>query len=304
MNPNETHMKTQSARVSRRRAVSMLAALLWFSFSKPTLAADDDDDYELLYTTPDKWLQVWSDHKITDDRCKAISDRVRKAYMFNNKQEAWSNQELLFKAPLRIRVLSEIRNGVLGFARGPNLFVVQDDYLDNELSEGTLAHELTHIQDNRQLCGGKLPSFMLEGRALTNGHSYRVSIGQKDNQYDTKMATSAVQFTSANAEEILSKTQDVGWDMQAMGTFLVEYMRTRWKGGVADIHPKLSQMIGKIAGGADFETAFAKQFGTPFKDLVKEFMEYLDKTSKTPEVRLEKTMWQNLAASGDDDDDE
>ena len=58
---------------------------------------------------------------------------------------------------------------VLGYAQGANLMVMKDEYMDNPLSEGTLAHELTHIQDARQSKGNRLPSYMLEGRALTIG---------------------------------------------------------------------------------------------------------------------------------------
>jgi hypothetical protein len=188
--------------------------------------------------------------------------------------------------------------------------VVKDEYLDDPLSEGTLAHELTHIQDGRQLQGSKLPSFLLEGRALTNGHNYRISLGQGQNQYDKNMASSAMKFSSEDASERLSKAHDEGWAMEAIGTFFVEYMRTRWNGGIANIHPRTARVIEKMAGGLDFKTAFEKEFSSPFEASVKSFMAYLDKTSETPQVRLEKTIWQDLltgksaAAANDDDDDD
>lgn len=278
-------------------------------FTVISVDADDEDEYELLYSTPDKWLQIWSDHAIDQARCKTIAERVRKAYMFDLKQEAWTNQDLLFKTPLKVRVVQSFKSNILGYAQGPNLFVVKDDYLDDPLSEGTLAHELTHIQDGRQLMGAKLPSFLLEGRALTNGHNYRMFLGQAQNQYDRNMAKSAMSFSSEDATEHLNLVRDTGWDMEAIGTFFVEYMRTQWNGGVPDIHPRTSRVIERIAGGLDFKSAFEKEFGNTFDASVKSFMSYLDKTAKTPQSRLEKTIWQNLGSadtpsSMDDDDDD
>lgn len=285
-----------------------MLALLFVLAPSASAKANDDDDFDLLYVTPDKFLQIWSDHKIDEGRCKLICDRVLKAYGFVAQQESWKNPELLYGAPLKFRVLDSIKSTILGYAQGPNLMVVRDSYLDDPLSQGTLAHELTHIQDARQLKGGKLPSFMLEGRALTNGHSYRLSVGLEEDSYDAKMSNSAMGFTCEEADEILSEMSGIGWNNQAMGTFLVEYMRTKWNGaGISDIHPRLSRMIGIIAGGLGFEAAFAKEFGTPFSTLLDAFKKFLD-TNKA-EARVQGMMWQAIAAQKqvadkDDDDDD
>ncbi|MBX9771777.1 MAG: hypothetical protein K2X29_10420 [Candidatus Obscuribacterales bacterium] len=289
--------------------VVFIVAVIIACFATASVRADDDDDYELLYTTPDKWLQVWSDHAIDQSRCKMITDRVRKAYSFVAKEEGWSNPELLYKNPLKVRLVQGFKSNILGFARGPNLFVVRDEYMDDPLSEGTLAHELTHIQDARQLKGSKEPSFFAEGRALTNGHNYRIALGQDQNQYDMNMAKSAMRFTSEDASERLYLPHDEGWDMEAIGTFFVEYLRTRWNGGIANIHPRTAKVVENIASGLEFKAAFEKEFATPFESAVKAFMGYLDRTVETPQVRLEKTMWQDIGpakgpASGMDDDDE
>ncbi len=292
------------------RAATFLAFLLILSTTRAVVADDSDDDFQLQYVSSDKFLQIYSDHKIDQDRCKWISDRVHKAYDFDNKQESWHNPDLLFAKPLKFRVVNAMKSKILGYALGPNLMVVQDDYLDDELSEGTLAHELTHIQDARQLQGGKLPSYLLEGRALTNGHNYRMALGQKSDSYDRDMANSAMRFTSDDAEEVLSEFHSTGWKMQALGTFLVEYMRTKWKAtGVPNINLRLSQMIEKIAGGLAFDAAFEKEFGTSFISVGESFGKYLDDTAANPQSRLQGTMWQTIvqsdrAASPKDSDDE
>jgi hypothetical protein len=254
-----------------------------------------DDEYRLLYSTSDKFIQVWSDHEIDQRRCQWIAGRVRKAYSFDSQQERWSDPKVLYQSPLRIRVVSSMQSKILGYAQGKDVFVVRDNFLDDKLSEGTLAHELTHIQDARQLKGGKIPSFISEGRALTNGHNYRRSLGQQSSTYDYQMARSAMRFTGDDANEILEKFHDKGWDMEAMGVFLVEYMRTKWNGtGVANVHPRLSKMIERISTGIDAETAFAQEFGKPFSALQASFTKYLNQTQAEPAVRLQGTIWDSI----------
>lgn len=290
------------------KTILLLVTFLCLSFSAtlPSLGSGEtDEDYKMLYSSGDKFIQIWSDHEIDRQRCEAIAERVRKAYTFDSEQEHWSDQKVLFQNPLRVRVVSSIKSKILGYALGKDVFVVRDNYLDDELSEGTLAHELTHIQDARQLKGGKIPSFIAEGRALTNGHNYRMSLGQKDNKYDYQMASSALKYSSADADTILGEFYDTGWDMEAIGTFLVEYMRTKWHGtGIPNVHPQLSRMIEHISTGVDAEAAFAHQFGKPFSELQASFMKYLDDTKQDPAVRLQGTIWASLKADGPSDDAE
>lgn len=251
--------------------------------------------FELLCVSDDKFLQIYADHPVDRARCKSIAARVIKAYAFAGERSSWRNPSLLWAKPLQFRLLGGPLK-VLGYAQGPNLMVMKDDYLDDPLSEGTLAHELTHIQDSRQLRGSKLPSFMLEGRALTIGHAYRMSLGQEKNDYDRRMAGSAVRFTADDAEKFLSEFRGKGWNNQAVGTVLVEYMRTKWNGaGIPDIQSRLARMIETMAGGDGFEAAFQKEFGTTFAALRKSFMKHLNDTKDDPQARLQGTIWQSTS---------
>ena len=264
-----------------------------------------EEHFELLYTSEDKFLEIYSDHEVDPARCKAVSDRVIKAYDFITRQESWHNPSILHAKPLQFRLLGGSMK-VLGYAQGPNLMVMKDAYMDDPLSEGTLAHELTHIQDLRQLQGAKLPSFMLEGRALTNGHAYRMYLGQGENSYDHQMAGSAINFTAAQAEILLSEYRGRGWNNQAIGTVLVEFMRTKWNGtGVPDIHPRLARMIERMAQGLEFEAAFQKEFGTKVEALGELFAIHLNQTQHDPQARLRGTIWQSTSpseASGPEED--
>ena len=194
---------------------------------------------------------------------------------------------------------------VLGYAQGPNLMVMKDDYLDKPLSAGTLAHELTHIQDLRQLKGNRLPSFMLEGRALTIGKAYRTFLGQEPNSYDQQMAGSAMRFSAAQAEQLLNEYRGKGWNNQAIGTVLVEYMRTKWNGsGVPDINMRLSRMIEIMAAGAEFEAAFEKEFKASAMAVGGAFMKHLDATQSDPRARLQGTIWQSTNPTDTTEDEE
>ena len=261
-------------------------------------------EFELQCASDDKFLQIYSDHEVEPARCKSIAGRVLKTYAFIGKLAAWKNQDILRANPLQFRLLGGNLK-VLGYAQGPNLMVMKDDYLDKPLSEGTLAHELTHIQDLRQLKGKRLPSFMLEGRALTIGKTYRMFLGQGPNSYDQQMAGSAMRFTSAQAEQLLNEYRGKGWNNQAIGTVLVEYMRTKWNGsGVPDINVRLSRMIEIMAAGAEFEPAFEKEFGVPAAAVGEAFMKHLDATQGDPRARLQGTIWQSTSPSDSTEDEE
>ena len=289
---------------NRRKLIGLLVGCLCVlsaTFAVPAAGAD----FELQCVSDDKFLQIYSDHAVDQARCQSIASRVLKAFAFISKEAAWVNPGILRANPLQFRLLGGNLK-VLGYAQGPNLMVMKDDYLDKPLSEGTLAHELTHIQDLRQLKGKRLPSFMLEGRALTIGKAYRTFLGQEPNSYDQQMAGSAVRFSAAQAEELLNEYRGQGWNNQAIGTVLVEYMRTKWNGsGVPNINSRLSRMIEIMAGGAEFEAAFQKEFGATAVAVGEAFIKHLEDTKGDRRARLQGTIWQSTipSESTDEEDD-
>lgn len=104
-----------------------------------------------------------------------------------------------------------------------------------------------------------------------------------------------MKFTANDANTILEEFFSTGWDMEAMGTFLVEYMRTKWNGtGVPNVHHRLSKMIERISTGVEAETAFAQEFGKQFSALQDSFEKYLDSTASEPAVRLQCTIWESV----------
>jgi hypothetical protein len=274
-----------------RDALILLGLLCLITTSR----AQSPANFPLRCQSGDGFLQIVSDRELEAARCKSHIDRVLKAYAFVTGAASWKDRGLLTAQPLKFAVLGDPALKVLGYAQGPNLMVMKDAYMDNPLSEGTLAHELAHIQDFRQLRGQRMPSFMFEGRALTIGQAYRVHIGQALGDYDRQMARSAATFTPDQAMALLENYRGQGWDNQAIGTVVVEYMRVRWNGGIQDINPRLSRMIERIAAGREFDLAFQDEFKASADAFAEAFMNFLRTTHGKPQERLHGTMWQSLA---------
>jgi len=270
-----------------------LPVLLYMANASP---AENPANFPLRCKSGDGFLLVQSDRELGLDRCRSHIARVIRAFNFVADRSGWKDRSLLTARPLKFTVLGDPALRVLGYASGPNLMVMKDAYMDNPLSEGTLAHELTHIQDLRQLRGKRLPSFMLEGRALTIGQAYRLHVGQKLGDYDRQMARSAAIYTPEQAMALLNNYHGHGWNNQAIGTVVVEYMRARWNGGIPDINPRLSHMIERIAGGREFEMAFQDEFKASADAFAEAFTNFLQATQNNPQQRLQGTMWQSVAA--------
>ena len=276
--------------------IRLVWILLGFFCASNALCAEIPANYPLRCQSDDGFLQVLSDRELDPARCKAHVARVIKAFAFVTEKAAWTDRKLLTAQPLKFAVLGNPALTVLGYAQGPSLMVMKDAYMDDPLSEGTLAHELAHIQDLRQLRGKRLPSFMLEGRALTIGQAYRLHVGQKSGDYDRQMARSAATFTDEQAMELLENYRGHGWNNQAIGTLVVEYMRVKWNGGIANVNPRLSRMIEGIATGREFELAFQDEFKASADAFAEAFTGFLRSTQNNPQLRLQGTMWQSVAA--------
>ena len=290
--------------MTRFRRMLPLSGLLCIALV-PGMTWANEEHFALKCKSDNGFLEVYSDHPVDAARCKTVVARALKAYAFVGDRAAWKNPGILTAKPLEFALVGKDAIKVLGYAKGPNLMVMKDSYMDDPLSDGTLAHELAHIQDLRQLQGKRLPSFMLEGRALTIGQAYRLSVGQKPGDYDRQMARSAVAFTPEQAMQLLDNYSAHGWDNQAIGTVVVEYMRVKWKGGIADVNPRLSRVIERMAAGSEFEKAFQDEFGESAEAFADAFASFLRATQGNAQQRLQGTMWQSVgmaapAASHDD----
>jgi hypothetical protein len=119
-------------------------------------------------------------------------------------------------------------------------------------------------------------------------------VGQPPGDYDRQMARSAATFTAEQAMELLDDYGGHGWNNQAIGTVVVEYMRTKWKGGIPDAIARLSRMIERVAAGRGFEQAFGDEFGATAEAFAGDFAAHLRATQGDTAARLQGTMWQSV----------
>ena len=132
-----------------RRPIALLALPLLFA-AKSHSANDRN-------LCQEGFLQVLSPDalSITVGQCRAVVRQTMAAWTFDANQMRWADLREMEK-PLTLRLLSLDRMkqehpGLLGFARGRDLFVVSTAVLGDSFANGTLAHELAHIQAKRAL---------------------------------------------------------------------------------------------------------------------------------------------------------
>ncbi|WP_304186509.1 hypothetical protein [Phenylobacterium aquaticum] len=252
----------------------------------------------LIYTSPDGRFLVLSQADLGPEEAQAISGRVAAAYDWVARIQAWPDPAPL-AAPLRVVVADT--PGLLGVAID-NSFKVGLDYLrsDPDLSQGTLAHELTHIQDRREARPAGVPGFIAEGRGLTDGFMYRRSLGQPPQPYDRALARAILGYTAQDAAEVTGDTApgdladpEANRRLEFVGAWFVEYLRSGYGGqGFADVQPRLARMITGLHQGSGFEAAFVAAFGVDYRSVRAAFIRHAETTSGAD--RLKATIWDGL----------
>ena len=125
---------------------------------------------------------------------------------------------------LQVRVNASMPRGSLGYA-AKNVFTIGLSYIDNPLVQGTLAHELTHCQDRRQLQNHRIPHYLAEGRALLVGRAYEKNWGKVRAATTVASATrfSSLRFRCERSERSAGENgkhqPDLGWRGGVYGMF-------------------------------------------------------------------------------------
>jgi hypothetical protein len=257
-------------------------------------------DYRRIYQTGDGFISVRSNGDLDVAKARKLAARVREAYDFVIEVQQWRTLEPL-RAPLQVHVKIDMKAGLLGSSTR-DVFTIGLSYLDNPLSLGTLAHELTHCQDDRQLAKRHIPHYLMEGRALLVGRAYREKVGQGPGAYDRNMKKRVVEFTADDAREVLAelpgeKEPEPGpllARLEFMGCFFMEFMRTRLRGGLSDIQPRTARVVEDVGQGLSYEDAFRKEVGVSLAEARKAFVADVAGTEGHPKARLKGTIWQDL----------
>ena len=197
--------------------------------------------------------------------------------------------------------------GVLGFANGRDLFVVSASVLDDPFANGTLAHELAHIQAKRAL--GKLserrlvPRYFIEGHGNIMGLAYRDHLHVTKHDYDVSKARQVTKFTADEARTILTNDNYAAAEkanvdkMEAMGIFFVEYLRVRLHGkGVPDVLPRMGRVFELVGAGKTYQSAFQEQFQTSVDKVVADIVAFFGRTQSAPAARLKGTRYEEFLA--------
>jgi len=262
--------------------------------------AEVPSDYHLVFQTRDHFISVYCNGDLETTKAAKLAAQVQDAYDFVSEMEQWRSLEPL-KAPLQVRVKTDMKKGLLGFSF-KDVFTIGLSYIGNPLARGTLAHELTHCQDDRQLGKHKIPHYLMEGRALLVGRAYREKLGQKPDAYDRNINKKIIEFTAVDAQEVLSelsgeKEPEPGpmlSRMEFIGCFFMEFMRTHFHEGLADIQPRTARLVADVGQGMGYEESFKKDVGLSLEEAKKAFIAFINKTQGNPKARLKGTVWQDL----------
>jgi Hemopexin len=245
-----------------------------------------------VYTTPDGFISVLSDTDLGSSEAAQIARRIADAYSFDRQQDRWSNPQPL-DSPITVRIPAVGPQGLIGLATAPNRFLIQLDWVRQPTSAATLAHELTHLQDYRELGRSSLPHYWMEGRADSNAFAYRDHLGLGQNpDWKRRLA----RWTSADARGVLEGTVTYaqhGNENEEVGTLWFEHLRRRFP----DAHPRSARMITAIAAGQTLEQAYQAAFGESLARGQAEFLAYLDRTQADPDARVAGTWMQSAPAT-------
>jgi hypothetical protein len=263
-------------------------------------ALEGPADFRLVFQTPDHAIAVYCDGDLDKSRAAKLAQQAKDAYEFVAAAQKWRNMKPI-RAPFRVHVKTEMKKGTLGFSY-KDVFTIGLAFLDDPLAQGTLAHELTHCQDDRQLGKARIPHYLMEGRALLDGRAYREKLGQGANAYDRSMKKRIVGFTAADAHEVLAekpgqKEPEPGpllSRMEFMGCFFMEFLRTGMNGGWPDILSRTARIVEDVGQGMEYGEAFKTEIGVSLDEAEKVFASFITKTQGRPQVRLKGTIWEDL----------
>ncbi len=269
------------------RAIGLLSLLLLGSRALADAPAE-----RIVFTSPDGFVTVVTDTELDPAEAERFAQRIAAAYTFDRQEDRWADQKLL-DPPILVRVLKEAPEGLLGRANAPKTFLIGLDYFRKPGSEATIAHELTHLQDFRQLRRKPLPQYWLEGRANSNAFAYRAHLGMQQNpDWKRRLA----RWTSTDARSLFAGTatgKDAHALVEEVGTLWFEHLRRRFP----DAHPRSAKLIAAIATGVALPQAYQAAFGEPLEQSQAEFLAYLDATQRDPDARVVGT-WMEWSTAG------
>jgi hypothetical protein len=288
---------------SRRR----LCVMLLF-FALPLLLGAKDKEPDGPVICREGFLEVVSPDKVSVAECKDAVKMVMEAWQFDLGVMHWApTKEMDRPLTLRVRMLGGKHQGVRASADQNgnrftmNLFIL----LRDRSGPQTLAHELAHTQAFRVL-GRRVqsvPNYFIEGHGLMLDRLYadhlRLSspkdwIGVVSIQAFMTMSpkTAEIIFTDRNYGD-KQKDPKNHFDINSMGVYLVEYMRTRVNGkGIPDTVPKMGRVFEQVGRGKTYEQAFKDVYGVSVNQVASQIVELFKCTESNPAERFKGTRFE------------
>jgi hypothetical protein len=258
---------------------------------------------------------------LTPQQGAALARRVDAAYYFDLTVLGWHDLSKVTQPPVTVKVLTDEamkqkHPGTFGVTTGENLFEMGRTYVDDPNADLTLAHELTHVQDERQMNNRALPMYMMEARATYLAYLYTIRIGSHFQGTARAYANAIMQCNRNSAMTALKVPQDNVtreshsggapeasnfanggnpdlFAISAIGRFYMEWLRVKFRGrGYPDTLQRASTMMEWVGRGKTFPQAFQIAFGVAMEQAQAEFFAYLDQTQAAPQERIKGTIWQ------------
>ena len=230
---------------------------------------------------PGRTIIVQTDTRLSDEEARDCGAHATHVWSFLQYLMRWPRLEPLADT-VYLRVVDKVMldgRPVLGLASGGTGIVIGYPHVLTPMSAATLAHELLHVQDTRELNGRTIPQYFSEGRATSASFAFLRHIGQPDNQ---DWQRRLMRWNVDSARQVLAgRTKDHSVENEEIGMLFVEQLRQRYK----EFFPRSAQVIDRVANGADFTEAFEQVYALRL-DLAKaEFLRFIGDTQHDPAAR-------------------
>ncbi len=259
------------------------------------------------------FLEMVSPDNVSAAEGRQVAKMALAAYKFDLDQNHWG-AGLPMGKPLKFRLLSVERmqanhGGLLGYATSPgDVFVASTAVLEDPLAQGTLAHELAHIQAFRALrtnnAASKVPSYFLEAHGLGMGKAYRAHLGIPPQSYDLGVARTVAKL---NAEEVrlimttgkayFRKNGKLAGDkhakMEFFAVFWAEYLKVQM--GVPDALNRMGRVFERVGAGQTYAQAFQATYGFTLNHAISEVTAFFQQTEGSPAARLKGTYYEQFS---------
>jgi hypothetical protein len=230
------------------------------------------------------------------------------AWKFDLNLMQWASGVNMGK-PLKFRVLSVARmkanhGGVLGLAQANGVvFMASTRVLNDPLGQGTLAHELGHIQAFRALrtiqCYHKVPDYFFEAHGFGMSKVYREHLGLTPNPgFSRNMARTVAQLSATEVRLIMTtgpayfkkngkREMDKYRQMEYFAAFFGDFLKLHL--GVPDALSRMGRVFERVGNGETYAQAFKETYGFTVNHAVSEVTAFFQQTEGSPAARLKGT---------------